>query len=51
MNESLDLKLPMDATLNIWCNKSAEKIKLNNPTYPETNVYPTEKCVLFSTIP
>jgi hypothetical protein len=50
-SELKDLRLPMDATVNVWCDKLAEQNQLKDTSFPAISVLPSEKWALFTNIP
>lgn len=47
----LDLKLSLEATLNVLCDKMAMEACLSNHSDPDVNVMPTEKWALLLALP
>lgn len=49
--ELLDLKLSPEATLKVLCDKMATDARLNNTSFPDADVLPSEKWALFACHP
>ncbi len=51
IDELKNLKLSNAATLNVWCDRQAEKARKQGWSDPEADVYPSEKWAIFTDTP